>query len=78
MGLKLIRRDLTSGEGRTEILSTIDETGGACEIAVETSNDILSVEKLDAGLMALEMSNVNASIFLKGTLKIFVMQVCNI
>ena len=75
MGLKLMKKGIENGESREEILNTLEEVREACEIAVETLNEILSYDKIESGLMVLEKTPVNADAFLKGTTHLFLMQV---
>ena len=75
MGLKLIRRGLERGEARSMILENLESVEDSCGIAVETLNDILSFEKLDAGLMTLDKEPVQALPFIEACVRLFSMQV---
>ena len=75
MGLKLIRTGLAEGDNEQEINETIDQVEEACGVAVEVLNGILSYEKIDSGVLALEKERVNAYGFLCESMKMFVMQV---
>eukprot|EP01041_Mallomonas_annulata_P005439 gene5439-10911_t len=74
MGLLLIKRGIDEGEDANEILKTLDEVECACGVSLDILNDLLSYEKLEAGIMTLEKIEVNAWTFLMNTLRPFVMQ----
>ena len=57
------------------ILENLEPVEDSCGIAVETLNDILSFEKLDAGLMKLDREPVNALSFVENCLRPFTLQV---
>lgn len=75
MGLKVIRRALKEGEDRPSILETLGDVDGACDVAVEILNSILSYEKLKAGKLELERVAVNAWEFIMNTIGPFRIQV---
>lgn len=76
MGLELIRKGVLDGSSVPEIIETLDDAKEACGIAVQTLNEILSYEKLEAGKMELDVIAVNAWEFLSSTVRPFWMQVC--
>ena len=75
MGLKLVRTGIENKESEAEILETLGEAEGACDIAVEILNEILSYEKIEGGLLTLDTDYVAADKFLDETFAIFIMQV---
>eukprot|EP01041_Mallomonas_annulata_P011190 gene11190-23377_t len=74
LGLLLIKRGIDQGEDADEILKTLDEVECACGVSLDILNDLLSYEKLEAGIMTLEKVEVNAWTFLMTTVRPFVMQ----
>ena len=75
MGLKLVRKSVNEGDSKVEMLLTLEQMDEACNVAIETLNDILSFEKLDAGLLRLEKTPVNAHSFIVNTVEPFKLQV---
>ena len=75
MGLKLMRRGLEKGVGQEVTMDVLVSVEEACGVAVETLNDILCFEKLDAGLMRLDKEAVHALPFIEACMRLFTMQV---
>ena len=79
-GLRLLRKDLMKGDWcqqgqRDKLLETVNDSEASCGTAVEILDDLLTYEKLDAGLMQLEETTFPAWAFLKETTRAFNIQV---
>eukprot|EP01041_Mallomonas_annulata_P012896 gene12896-27201_t len=59
---------------QTQVIETIDDIKESCEIAVEILNDLLNYEKLEAGIMILEIEEIKAYKLLKAAIKPFYLQ----
>jgi hypothetical protein len=65
MGVTVIKRELEIHEnGKTldseDILKVLEEIDSACNTSLDILNDLLTYEKIDAGVLILEKENVNA------------------
>jgi len=57
IGLDLMKSDMMkSGHADAETIETLTEMQASCETAVNILNDLLSYEKLDAGLLKLDQT----------------------
>ena len=75
MALKLIKQELERGVSNAEILTTLAQAEDACGVAVDTLDEILSFEKLDAGLMKLDREPVKALSCMDDCMRLFELQV---
>jgi len=73
LGLELIQRDL-NGAVATGVIDTVNDIQGAVYISLDILNDLLSYEKLEAGIMVLEKTFVCAWEFLVEVIKPFTLQ----
>lgn len=60
---------------KDSIYSTIRDTQASCNVVLETLNDLLAYEKLEAGLMQLEKESVPVYSFVRDVCRPFRMQV---
>ena len=71
MALKLIKQQLQRAVPVDDILDNVFQAEEACEVAVETLNELLCFEKLDAGLMKLDREPVDALSFIESCVRLF-------
>ena len=74
-GLKLLRNDLSTTTCPPIALETITDIESSCDTALTILNDLLSYEKLEAGLLQLEKSKFEAWPFIRESIKPFLIQV---
>eukprot|EP01041_Mallomonas_annulata_P008378 gene8378-17280_t len=53
-------RGIEDGEDKADLMDTLNDIEGACGVSLEILNDLLAYEKLEAGIMTLDKTNVNA------------------
>ena len=76
MGLKLLQRELSSNHmSAQEKLQIVRDIQGSVDISIDILNDLLNYEKLDAGIMKLEVSLLSAWSFVKDSVTPFSIQV---
>jgi len=75
MGLQYLRSELNKVDGSDEIITILDEVSGACEISVTILSEMLDFDKLQSGLMTIELESANIKDFLKTTISPFYLQV---
>ena len=75
MGLQVLREDLSSGGTHPDALRTVTNIETCCEIAVDILNDLLIFDKLDSGILKLELERLNAYEFVVETIHPFYLQV---
>ena len=77
MGLQLLHKELLDNnhddESKLEMISKIETS---CETALAILNDLLVYDKLDSGILKLELQRVHATEFLMETIEPFYLQVC--
>ena len=76
-GLKLIEREISKQEidANSGVLDMINDVKLSCDAAVDLLNDLLAYEKLDAGIMTLEKTKINARQFIRKAMHPFYIQV---
>ena len=74
-GLNVIKKELLKRENEDELLDTVTDSETSCETAIELLNDLLSYEKLEAGLMTLNKTAFAATGFIQDSMKAFRIQV---
>ena len=72
MGLKLLKNNMRSNSPDFETLQDIEI---ACDTSINILNDLLSYEKIEAGLMQLEKTQLHVWPFILQTVKPFLVQV---
>ena len=78
-GLQVLRREFAASASALNpdvYLSIIDDVERSCEVALEVLNDMLLFDKIESGLLVLEMVDIDIWPFLKKTGSIFEIQVC--
>jgi len=75
LGLKLLHDDMTKKNKDLLMLETVNDIKDSCDIAVNILNDLLTYEKLEGGLLEVDMKPMNAVNFVKATVKPFAIQV---
>jgi len=75
LGLKLLKQQIRQKKSSDEYLVTIGDMHDSCDIALNTLNDLLSYEKLEAGILKLEKTTFSALDFLLNAVKPFFIQV---
>ena len=76
LGLKLVKESLEDGTmGPLEALKEIGEIKAAADVALTVLNDMLMLDKVKAGLLALELTDEEPLAMLKETVEGFNIQV---
>ena len=80
MGLKLLKSELADDNANLnrQLLETMDDIEHSCDTSLEILNDLLSYEKLDAGILQLERKSVLVYPLLRDTARPFQIQVCSV
>ena len=81
MGLVIIKKELVDHEPGEDIdckdlLSVLEEIEDASNTSLEILNDLLTYEKLDAGMLILEKETLSAFPIVHECLRPFLLQVC--
>ena len=75
MGLQVLRNDLHSSRVSADILGTLKSLEDASDVAVDILNDLLLFDKLDSGILKLDVTSVPVKQFLIETVEPFQLQV---
>jgi len=75
MGLQYLRKDMIKVAASDEIMTTLDEVRAACDISVMTLSEMLDFDKLQSGLMKLEVEEVFVKELLEDNISPFYGQV---
>jgi len=75
MGLQVLREELISSGASEERIQTVGNIESCCEIAVGILNDLLVFDKLDSGILKLDLERLNVYDFLTETVEPFYLQV---
>jgi signal transduction histidine kinase len=80
MGLHILKRELERyQDGKQidyrDIITVVEEIDNACDASLEILNDVLTYEKVDAGILVLHKSKLTAYSILSDCIRIFVLQV---
>ena len=75
MGLQVVHEELTADGAGRDRLETIKDVESSCEIAINILNDLLVFDKLEAGILKLEITSLPAYSFIEETIKPFYLQV---
>ena len=75
VGLKLIGRELTALNCNADLMDTVKDAGVSCDAAIDLLDDLLAYEKLEAGIMVLERSEIPAWDFICDAVQPFSIQV---
>jgi signal transduction histidine kinase len=84
MGLSIIKKEIDNNKYNSNInddfnndmLIVVDEIGKACNTSLDILNDLLTYEKIDAGILLLDLQTVSAFPVIYSSLQSFVLQVC--
>jgi signal transduction histidine kinase len=81
MGLMIIKKELEEhqeGKGidSSDMLSVVEEVENASNTSLDILNDLLTYEKIDAGILILEKEVISAFSVLHDCLRQFLLQVC--
>jgi signal transduction histidine kinase len=82
MGLMIIKRELAGyEEGRVidcrDLLSVVEEIENSSSTSLDILNDLLTYEKIDAGILMLQKDIVTAYSIVQESLRPFLLHVCN-
>ena len=82
MGLVIIKKELEDHQGGkdidcSDILSVVNEVENASITSLDILNDLLTYEKIDAGMLVLEKETIIAFTLLYECLRPFLLQVYN-
>ena len=75
LGLKLLQDEMTKKHEDLVMLETVHDIKDSCDIAVNILNDLLTYEKLEGGLLSVDLKPQNAMHFIKATIRPFTIQV---
>jgi len=64
MGLQYLRSELVKANTNIDLVDILDEVRGACEISITILNEMLDFDKLQSGLMKLEVEEIPVRDFL--------------
>ena len=74
LGLKSLEDDIKACD-TANCISTLHDIKGSCQIALQVLNDMLMYDKIQSGLLVLELENLNPWEFLQNTYSPFLLQV---
>eukprot|EP01036_Dinobryon_divergens_P035079 gene35079-45408_t len=74
LGLDLIHKEMVKDGCGTEGLETLSDVKEAVDISIDILNDLLSYEKLEAGIMVIEPIKFRASLLITDFMRPFIMQ----
>ena len=74
LGLKSLEDDIKTCD-TASCISTLHDIKGSCQIALQVLNDMLMYDKIQSGLLVLEMENLNPWEFLQNSYSPFLLQV---
>ena len=75
MGLQLLREELLLDRASDCRLATVKSVEDACDIAIDILNDLLLFDKIESGVMKLDISETPARLFVTETVRPFFLQV---
>ena len=80
VGLDLLIKEMTSMQKLDDesYETTLSDMKSQCVAAIDILNDLLSYEKIDAGIMTLETSTIKALSWLQGSIHPFLIQVMSV
>lgn len=71
-GLDVLEDEIGSKQPRSTLQSTVTDLRQPCQDCLVILNDLLSYEKLDAGIMHIECNEQDPSVFLTSTVRLFI------
>jgi len=77
-GLQVLRREYSASETPLSpevYLPIINDVEDSCEVALEVLNDMLLFDKIESGLLALDVVDIDVWPFIKKTVSLFDIQV---
>ena len=75
MGLQVLREELLLDRASDSRLATVQSVEDACDIAIDILNDLLLFDKIESGVMKLDISRIPVRLFVMETVKPFFLQV---
>ena len=78
MGLQVLSDDLRTIGANDSILATVKTLEHASDVAVDILNDLLLYDKLDSGLLKLDVQPISFKSFVTEIVEPFQLQVCYI
>ena len=81
MGLSIIKNEINNNnnnsnmEFNNDMLTVVGEMENACNTSLDILNDLLTYEKIDAGILILDLQTVSALPIIYSSLQSFVLQV---
>ena len=75
MGLQVLREELLLDRANDRRLGTLKSVEDACDIAIDILNDLLLFDKIESGVMKLDISQIPVRLFVTETVKPFFLQV---
>ena len=76
-GLTVMEKELAKHNNEAALLDIVQDARLSCDSAIDLLNDLLSYEKLEAGVMTLEKSEVSVMALLREAVGPFQIQVSN-
>ena len=75
VGLKLIDKELSAMRSNADLMDTVTDARMSCDTAMDLLDDLLAYEKLEAGIMVLEKSEIPAWEFIRTVIQLFAIHV---
>ena len=75
MGLQVLREELLSDGASQSKITTLKSIEDACDIAIDILNDLLLFDKIESGVMKLDITKVPVRLFISETVRPFFLQV---
>ena len=82
MGVCIIKKEIDNNKNNikddnfnNDILSIVDEIENACNTSLDILNDLLTYEKIDEGILVLDLQTVSAFPIVYSSLQSFIIQV---
>jgi two-component system, sensor histidine kinase len=75
MGLQVLDKKLIAGDDVPDTRSVVADIKLSCDNTVNILNDLLTCDKIESGILALEMSKLSPKLFLEEVCQPFYLQV---
>jgi len=78
LGLKLLQDDFVRSNDDVSRVETVKDIKESCDIAINILNELLMFDKLESGILKLELKKESPWIFVNDVMKPFYVQVSSI
>ena len=76
LGMNVMKKQLNKNKiDKNRCLKTLQETQISCDIAISILNDMLLYDKVESGLLKLEIESISPWLFFKQSIELFYIQV---